>query len=150
MQLQPSVGTRLRCSCFILSSKFNVFLQKIKVILSTVKNYHIFSLVTGMIFFTAANQGCFYNFGLNFFPKRFKMEHSCLILWYELKHFKSSNWHHSLMSLLARIGLFYMQCHSDDSFKRLSSSQISSSFIKMILETIFSVQTVFAPNIIPT
>ena len=35
---------------FILSSEFNAYLKQIKVILSTVKPYRIFSLVTNMIY----------------------------------------------------------------------------------------------------
>ena len=52
---------------FIPSSEFNAYLKQIKVILSAVKKYRIFSLVTNTIyiFFTIANRGCFDNLGLN-------------------------------------------------------------------------------------
>ena len=40
----------------ILSSEFNAFLKQIKVILSTVKKYRVFPLVTNT---TGANRGCF-------------------------------------------------------------------------------------------
>ena len=58
---------------FIPSSEFNTYLKQIKVILSVVKKYRIFSLLTNTIyiFFTVANTGCFDNLGLNFFQKRF-------------------------------------------------------------------------------
>ena len=35
---------------FIPSSEFNAYLNQIKVVLSTVKKYHIFSLVTNTIY----------------------------------------------------------------------------------------------------
>ena len=44
---------------FIPSGEFNAYLKQIKVILSAVKKYHIFSLVT--------NRSCYDNFRLNFF-----------------------------------------------------------------------------------
>ena len=57
---------------FIPSSEFNAYLMQIKVILSTVKKYRIFSRVTNtiFIFFTVVNSSCFDNLGLIFVPKR--------------------------------------------------------------------------------
>ena len=54
---------------FIPSSEVNAYLKQIKGILSAVKKYRIFSLVTNtiFIFFTVANRGCFDNLGLKFF-----------------------------------------------------------------------------------
>ena len=54
---------------FIPNSEFNAYLKQIKVVLSTVKKYCIFSLVANRIyiFFTVANRGYLDNLGLNFF-----------------------------------------------------------------------------------
>ena len=75
---------------FIPSSEFNAYLKQIKVILSAVKKYRIFSLVTNTIhmFFTVANRGCFDNVGLNFFQKGSGMHRSCLTLRYGGTHVK--------------------------------------------------------------
>ena len=42
------------------SSEFSAYIKQIKVVLSTVKKYRIFSLVTNTIyiFFIVANRGC--------------------------------------------------------------------------------------------
>ena len=59
---------------FIPSSEFNAYLKHIKVILSAVKKYRNFSLVTSTLytvyFFTAAHRGCVDNLGLYLFQKR--------------------------------------------------------------------------------
>ena len=53
---------------FTPHSEFNAYLKQIKVILSAVKKYFFFtSDEYNLYFFTAANGGCFNNFGLNFF-----------------------------------------------------------------------------------
>ena len=44
------------CSYFIPSSEFNAYLMQIKVILSTLKKYRIFSLVTNTIFIFSLQQ----------------------------------------------------------------------------------------------
>ena len=70
-------------SClFILSSEFNAYLKKIKVVLSTLKKNRIRFL----FFFTVANRDYFDNIGLNFFPKRSGMHCSCLTLRYGCTH----------------------------------------------------------------
>ena len=63
---------------FIPSGEFNAYLKYIKVILSVVKQYCIFSY--DLYFFTVANRGCSGNLGLNFFQKRFIMHRFCLTL----------------------------------------------------------------------
>ena len=57
---------------FISSSDFNAYLREIKVLLSTVKRYRIFSLVTNTIciFFTAVNRGCLDNLVSNLVSSR--------------------------------------------------------------------------------
>ena len=49
---------QMRCKhiYFIPSSEFNAYLMQIKVILSTVKKYRIFSLVTNTIFIFSLQQ----------------------------------------------------------------------------------------------
>ena len=69
-------------SNFIPSSELNAYLNQIKVILSAVKKYRTFSLVTNTIFFTVANRGCFDNLGLKFFQKISGMHCSCLTFRY--------------------------------------------------------------------
>ena len=63
-------NVREKCTGRLVS--VNQYLKQIKVILSAMKKYRIFSLVTNtiFIFFTVANRGYFDNTELNFFPKR--------------------------------------------------------------------------------
>ena len=68
---------------FIPSSEFNAYLKQIKVILSAVKKYRIFtSDEYGLYFFTVANRGCFDNSEPNFSSRKV----SCLALRYGSMH----------------------------------------------------------------
>ena len=75
---------------FIPSSEFNAYLKQIKVVLSTVKKYRIFSTSDeyDIYFFTVANRGIFDNLGLIFFQKRSGMHCPCLMLRYGCTHVK--------------------------------------------------------------
>ena len=59
------------CFYFIPSSEFNAYLKQIKVLLSAVKKYHIFLLVTDKIYiFSLQQTSCLDNLGLNFLPEK--------------------------------------------------------------------------------
>ena len=107
---------------FIHSSKFNVYLKQIKVILSTKKNIVFFTSDEFDLYFdTVANRGYFDNFGLNFFPKRSGQHRSCLFMLRmharQIKQLTVTIWRH----LWAHVTLIRTRRQSDGSFKRLSS-----------------------------
>ena len=75
----PMIVERLQIH-FILSQAVNSMHIKCKKnwYFSTVKKYHIFSLVTDTIYiFTVAKQGFLDNFGTGIFIKRFKVKDIC-------------------------------------------------------------------------
>ena len=87
-QKEYEVGAVLRFD-FIPSSEFNAYLKQIKVILSALKKYRIFSLVTNTIYiFNCSKQRRFDYLGLNFLQKRSGMHCSCLTLRYGSTHVK--------------------------------------------------------------
>ena len=85
---------------FIPSSEFNAYLKQIKVILSAVKKYRIFSLVTNIIYMFSLQQteAVLTILGSISFPKKFGMQCSCPTLCYGRTQVKYSNRRHILMS----------------------------------------------------
>ena len=119
---------QISCIYFIPSSEFNAYLKQIKVILSAMKKYRIFSLVTNTIyiFFTAADRGCFDNWGIHFFPKKSGMHRFCLTLRYGRKHVKQSNWRQTLTSLLSSR---YANLHPTSVRRQLQAAILNHKFL---------------------
>ena len=66
-----SYTEKVKYPLFIPSSEFNAYLKQIKVVLSTVKKYRIFSLVTNTIYiFHCSKQRHFRQFRAKFLPEK--------------------------------------------------------------------------------
>ena len=90
---------------------------------------------------------CFYNFGFNFFPKRFRMQRSCLILRYGRTHVISSNLRRNLSSLLSSRNADLHGSPTAASSDYLKSQISSYSFKKDEILKHFLAAAVCTPNI---